>query len=114
MTLNSGNHGSSSAAKRGLAAGILALGALGALGSLGAGQASAAPALPLTPSIPIPPPSPTESASGSRAAEWPVNDIKIGNRSQFSQPAPPSQQTSNAGRPQTLVFKIGRLATDAK
>jgi hypothetical protein len=42
-----------------------------------------------------------------------ANDIKIGNRSQFVQsadnPAPPTQQTSSAGRPQTLVFKIQRF-----
>jgi hypothetical protein len=42
-----------------------------------------------------------------------VNDIKIGNRSQFVQsadtPPPPVQQTTITGRPQTLVFKIGRL-----
>jgi hypothetical protein len=41
-----------------------------------------------------------------------VNDIKIGNRSQFVQSAstpPPSQQTTSAGRPQTLAFKTGRF-----
>ncbi len=42
-----------------------------------------------------------------------VNDIKIGNRSQFVQsaatPPPPNQQATITGRPQTLVFKISRF-----
>jgi hypothetical protein len=41
-----------------------------------------------------------------------VNDIKIGNRSQFVQSgntSQPTQQASITGRPQTLVFKIGRF-----
>ncbi len=42
-----------------------------------------------------------------------VNDIKIGNQSQFVQsvptPPPPNQQASITGRPQTLVFKISRF-----
>jgi hypothetical protein len=42
-----------------------------------------------------------------------VNDIKIGNRSQFVQsadtPPPAIQQTAITGRPQTLAFKIGRF-----
>jgi hypothetical protein len=109
MSLNSSNDAARTATKRALAAAILAL---GALGGLALGEANAAPAVPLTPSIPIPPPSPAESSS-SQASDVPVNDIKIGNRSQLSQsagdPAPPNQQTSSAGRPQTLVFKIGRF-----
>ncbi len=64
------------AAKRALAAAILAL---AALGSLAIGEANAVPAAPLTPSIPIPPPSP------GQASDVPVNNIKIGNRSQVSQ-----------------------------
>ena len=42
-----------------------------------------------------------------------VNDIKIGNRSQFVQsaatPPPPNQQANITGRPQTLAFKISRF-----
>ena len=101
------------ATKRALAAAILSLGALGGL-AVGEANAMPGPAVPLTPSIPIPPPSPAESGSGSQASDVsPVNEIKIGNRSQLIQsagePAPPNQETSSAGRPQTLVFKIERF-----
>jgi hypothetical protein len=111
MTLNSTKNAVRTATTRALVGAILALGALGGL-AVGEATAMPGPTMPLTPSIPIPPPSPAESSSGSQSSATSVNDIKIGNRSQLSQSAadsaPPNQQTS-AGRPQTLVFKIGRF-----
>ncbi len=46
-----------------------------------------------------------DSSSSSTSTTWPVNDIKIGNRSQFSS----SNTSTISGRPQVLVFKIGRV-----
>jgi hypothetical protein len=84
MTLNSTKNAVRTATKRALVGAILALGAFGGL-TVGEATAMPGPTVPLTPSIPIPPPSPAESSSGSQSAASPVNDIKIGNRSQVSQ-----------------------------
>lgn len=43
------------------------------------------------------------------------NDIKIGNRSQFSNAGANTMDSSTiTGRPQTLVFKVGRFVTSSR